>query len=304
MRIAHLSDLHLLSLEGAVPFRLFNKRMTGYLNLRLKRGSQHKAFAVEAVAREVRRLDVDHLVITGDVTNLALEVEFDLVKRLLLESLGLPPDAVSMVPGNHDVYTRGAYRSRRFFRYFESCLQSDLPELAAPETGGIFPFVRLRGSLAIIGLSTALPRPPFMASGALGEPQLRALERILRHPEVRGRTPVLLQHHPWHNPPSRAKTLVEGLWDAPEEGLALRDVSYGLLLHGHLHRRVHRKLVTAHGYLDAIGATSASLIHQSEERMAGFNVYELDAAGGLVSLTSHRLEPATGAFCDAALPRT
>ncbi len=303
MRIAHLSDLHLLSLEGAVPFRLFNKRITGYVNLRLKRGSQHKPFAVEAVARAIRRLDVDHVVITGDVTNLALEVEFDLVRRLLLEDLGLPPDAVNMVPGNHDVYTRGAHRSRRFFRYFEGCLRSDLPDLADADAGGAFPFVRLRGPVAIIGLSTALPRPPLMASGSLGAGQLRALARVLAHPEVRCRTPVLLQHHPWHNPPSRTKTLFEGLWDAAEEGHALREVERGLLLHGHLHRRIHREVRTERGYLDAVGATSASLIHPAADRMAGFNVYQFDQSGAVVRLASHRLDAASGAFEDAELPR-
>jgi 3',5'-cyclic AMP phosphodiesterase CpdA len=303
VRIAHLSDLHVLSLEGAVPFRLFNKRITGYVNLRLKRGSQHKPFAVEAIAREIRRQGVEQVVITGDVTNLALEVEFDRVRHLLLEDLGLPPDRVSMVPGNHDVYTRGAHRTRRFFRYFEACLRSDLPGLAAPELGGVFPFVRLRGPVALIGLSTALPRPPLMASGSLGDPQLRALERILAHPEVRARTPVILQHHPWHNPPSRAKTLFEGLWDADAEGLALRDVERGLLLHGHLHRRVHRQLRTARGLIDAIGATSASLVHESEERMAAFNVYEIDDDGVIVGLGSHRLDPGSGAFHEVAIPR-
>jgi 3',5'-cyclic AMP phosphodiesterase CpdA len=302
VRIAHLSDLHLLSLEGAVPFRLFNKRLTGYVNLRLKRGSQHKAFAVEAVARAIRRHDVDHVVITGDVTNLALEVEFDLVKRLLLSDLGLPPEAVSMVPGNHDTYTRGAHRTRRFQAWFQDCMRSDLPELAAPETGGAYPFVHLRGPAAIIGLTTALPRPPLMASGELGRAQLRALARILEHPEVRARTPVLLQHHPWHNPASRAKTLFEGLWDADEEAAALADVERGLLLHGHLHRRVHRTLATSRGHLDAIGATSASLVHAVPARMAGYNVYELDAAGGIEALRSHRLRAETGSFEDADLP--
>src|SRR6266540_1024411 len=126
MRIAHISDLHLLSLEGAVPFRLFNKRLTGWVNIRFHRKSVHKPFAAEAVAREIRRLEPDHVVITGDVSNLALEVEFELVRRFLDEHLGFPPDRVSMVPGNHDAYTMGAHRGRRFARYFEPFLSSDL----------------------------------------------------------------------------------------------------------------------------------------------------------------------------------
>ncbi|APR77592.1 Hypothetical protein A7982_02939 [Minicystis rosea] len=301
MRIAHLSDLHLLSLEGAVPFRLFNKRLTGYVNLRFHRKSVHKPFAVRAAAREIRKLDVEHVVITGDLSNLALETEFDLVRRFLAEDLGLPPERVSIVPGNHDAYTGGAHRSRRFARTFASYLASDLPELTVP--GEVFPFVHLRGPAAIIGLSTALPRPPLVASGALGAAQLAALERILAHPEVASRTVVILQHHPIHNPPSIAKRTLEGLTDADAEAKILRRVPRGLLLHGHLHRRIHRKLATDGGHVDAVGATSASLLHESDERMAGFNVYDLADDGAVRGIVSHRLHGDAEQFREVAIPK-
>ncbi|MDI1434332.1 metallophosphoesterase family protein [Polyangium sorediatum] len=299
MKIAHLSDLHLLSLEGAVPMRLFNKRMTGYMNLRFHRKSVHKPFAVEAAAAEIRKLGVDHVVITGDVTNLALEVEFELVKKLVEEDLGLTPDQISMVPGNHDTYTRGSFRGKRFFRYFEPYLATDLPEIPGP-----FPFVRLRGPVALIGLSTAVPRLPLVAAGALRPKQLGALSRVLSHPEVRSRTPILLQHHPWHNPPRLAKTLLEGLYDAKEEAALLDGVERGLLLHGHLHRRIHRTLPTARGHIDAVGATSASLLHESDERMAGFNLYEIDDASGAIrAITSCKLDPVTKTFSEVPIPK-
>jgi 3',5'-cyclic AMP phosphodiesterase CpdA len=301
VRIAHLSDLHLLSLEGAVPYRLFNKRITGYLNLRFHRKSVHKAFAVKAAARAIQGLGIDQVVITGDVSNLALEKEFELVRTFLAEDLRLPADRVSLVPGNHDAYTGGAHRSRRFARAFAAHLQSDLPDLT-PE-GEIFPYVHLRGPAAIIGLSTALPRLPLVASGALGRGQLAALERILAHPEVRGRTPVILQHHPIHNSASSAKRLLEGLGDADEEAKLLAKVERGLLLHGHLHRRVRRRLATDRGHLDAVGATSASLLHESDARMAGFNVYEIDDDGSLRAIESHRMVQETGDFREVAIPR-
>ena len=47
---------HLLDLEGAVPLRLFNKRLTGYLNLRFHRKSVHKPHAVKAAARALEKL--------------------------------------------------------------------------------------------------------------------------------------------------------------------------------------------------------------------------------------------------------
>ena len=289
-----MSDLHLLCLDGAVPFRLFNKRMTGYMNLRLHRQSVHRPFAARAAARAIRKLEIDHVVITGDVTNLALEVEVDVVRAFLLHDLAFPPDRLSIVPGNHDVYTRGAHRSARFARGFSEYLDSDIP------TGGTrdqpFPVVRLRGPVALIGLSTAVPRPPFVASGALGHAQIAALVQVLAHPEVSSRFAVVLQHHPIHNARSAFARAFAGLHDAEAEVVALSGLRRGLLLHGHLHRRCRRRVTTSTGELDAIGATSATLIHKNQDRMAGFNVYEIDNGGALRTVESHCIDPKTEEF--------
>lgn len=296
VRIAHLSDLHLLDLEGAVPFRLFNKRLTGYLNLQFRRKSVHKPHAAQAVARAIREADVDHVVITGDVSNLSLEREFARVRRFVADDLGFAPEQVSLVPGNHDAYTLGAHFTGRFATTFGEYLRSDLPLSGeAP-----FPYVKLRGPVAIIGLSTARPRPPFMASGSIGGAQIEALRRTLAHPEVASRTVVVLQHHPWHNK-GGLHSFVEGLWDAAAELEALRHLERGLLLHGHLHRRIHRKLQTDRGHIDALGATSASLLHASDEKMAGFNVYEIGEDGALGDFTSHRFN-GTGSFVPVPIP--
>jgi 3',5'-cyclic AMP phosphodiesterase CpdA len=299
MRIAHLSDLHLLDLEGAVPMRLFNKRLTGYVNLRLKRGHHHKAHPVEAAARELRSTKIDHVVVTGDVSNLALEREFDRVRELLEGTLGLSPEDVSVVPGNHDAYTRGAVRSRRFARWFDRWSTTDLPEIS---DGADFPFVRLRKHVAFIGLSTAVARPPLVASGRLGAAQLTALRRALAHPEVRSRTVVLLQHHPIHNPPSASKALLEGLVDAEDELRAIEELERGLVLHGHLHRRMRRAVETKRGRLDAVGATSASLLHEDPDRMAGYNLYEVGTDGEAKILGARRFRSESHSFEDAEIP--
>jgi len=304
MRIAHISDLHVLALQGAVPFRLFNKRATGYANLKLHRKAQHKSELVRAIATHLSGAGVDHVVITGDVSNLALETEFAAVRSILDDVLGLPPSAVSIVPGNHDVYTRGAARDQRFFHYFEPYLASDLPEHSTRHAGGMFPVVKLRGPVAFIGLSTALPRLPFVAAGKLGDAQLDKLELILDLPEVRARTPVILLHHPIHNPVTWIKTQLEGLDDASRLSSLLGRLDRGLILHGHLHRRLQRKLLTSTGHIDVIGATSASLVHESPERMAGFNLYEISNDGVITAIDSYRYDEAERSFASTPLPRT
>ena len=118
MRIAHLSDPHLLDLAGVPSGRLLgNKRLTGYLTIKLHRGSAHRREVVEAMVDDINRGGFDHVVITGDVTNLALEPEFELARRVF-DRLEVGPANVSVIPGNHDVYTRGSERSQRFAEYF------------------------------------------------------------------------------------------------------------------------------------------------------------------------------------------
>jgi len=302
MRIAHFSDLHVLALDGVPPQRFLNKRFTGWVNLKVKRSHKHRPTHVRAVAREIKRANVDHVVITGDLTNLALDQEFVAVRTLLETELALRPDQISAVPGNHDLYTRGAMRDQRFTKYFHDYVASDLPELCADIPLGRFPFVKLRGPAAIIGLSSAVPRPPFMASGQLGALQLDALKRILIHPEVQARTPIILLHHPIHNPPSKMKTFFEGLWDAERLITELAAAHRGLLLHGHLHVRRKRALGTPAGELLSIGATSASLHHDDEHKMAGFNLYELDDSGALMAIEAHVFDPVAESFHIEGVP--
>ncbi len=303
MRVAHFSDLHVLALDGVSPFRLLNKRLTGWVNLRLKREHQHRPGHVRAVAREIARSKVDHVVITGDLTNLALEEEFHAVGRLIEADLGVDRDQVTIIPGNHDLYTRGAMRSRRFTRFFAPYMQSDLPDLAADLSLGRFPIVKLRGSLAIIGMSSAVPRVPLVASGHLGRKQLGALERILAHDEVKRRTPVIALHHPIFNPTSPVASFMRGLRDATDLEDAIAKVSRGLLLHGHLHERMQRVHPTKAGSVLSVGATSASLEHENEHRMAGFNLYEFDSDGGLVDVEAHILDSRSGSFRIDSVPK-
>jgi len=301
MKIAHFSDLHLYA-RGAPAWKFLNKRLTGWVNLRSRRGAIHRAGYVDAIAREITRLGVDHVIVTGDLTNLALEAEYELAREVLERELGLDPTRVTIVPGNHDVYTRGALASRRFEHYFAAWLRSDLPELATDVNGGRFPVVKLRGEVAIIGLSSAVPRLPFVAAGALGRAQIGALGRVLEHPEVARRTAVIALHHPAVNPRSQFNRYLEGLRDAPALVAQLRPLARGLLVHGHLHRRIQRDVPTDSGRVQQIGATSASLHHDAADRMAGFNVYEFDDSGVARAL-AYVYSPHTGDFRLESVPK-
>ena len=301
MKIAHFSDLHVLALEGVPVHRYLNKRLTGLANLRLKRNAVHHTELVHAIARAVSGGGYDHVICTGDLTNLALESEFAAVRALFDRELDLDPSRVTVVPGNHDLYTRGARTSRRFERYFVDWLKSDLPSLAADTSAGLFPVVKLRGDVAIVGLSSAVPRPPFVAAGELGAAQIEALARILNHPEVASRTVIVALHHPAVRRATARKQYLDGLRDAPALLSVLRSLRAGLVIHGHLHRRVQRTITTTEGRLIQAGATSASLDSTDPNRMAGYNVYEV-GYGGAISLGAQVYEAAMASFRPATIP--
>ncbi len=301
MLLAHLSDPHVLDLRGVPTHRmLFNKRVTGWVNLKLHRGHKHRPAVFRALLDDVRAQSPDHVAITGDVTNLSLEPEFEAF-RAMLDGLAMSPSDVSVVPGNHDVYTEGARRAGRFASYLGAYGTSDL-DVGTDHAGGRFPFVRLRGAVALVGLCSAVPRAPLVASGHLGDAQRAALRGVLAHPEVASRVPVVLAHHPVRDPHGALASYLRGLddRDAFAEDLAQgRDV---LALHGHWHRRGHERIASAGAVIHRLGATSASLVHDDADRMAGYNLYEIDADRGLVSARARVWNPSTERFDDAALP--
>jgi 3',5'-cyclic AMP phosphodiesterase CpdA len=271
-RLAHISDTHVLSPDG-VHWRelLFNKRITGWMNTTLRRGRVHRRRYLEAVLDAASR--ADHLVVTGDVTNLALEGEYREARRLFDRRAG--PAGISVVPGNHDLYLPSITREGRFERHFGPFVRSDLPEIGVGVVAGAYPFVRLRGPAAIIGLSSAVPRPPFIAAGYLGREQLRALNAVLEHPEVTRRVAVVLVHHPPIDSRNCLLRLRDGLADAAPLHQVLATLSRGLVLFGHLHVRVRCRF----GPLDVVCASGAALDHPNDSIRAGYNLYELDDRG-------------------------
>jgi len=287
-RIAHISDLHVLSRTGA-QWRsvLFNKRVTGYANLLLHRGRVHRRDFLQAVLEAASR-DVDHCVVTGDIVNLALESEYEEAEEFL-NRLARSVE-VTVVPGNHDIYLPPILRERRFPHHFGQFLHSDLPELACDLPVGPYPCVKLRGPVAIIAVSSGVPRPPFVAAGYVGAKQLAALEAALAHPEVARRTPVILIHHPPIDGRCRLAQLRDGLVDSAAFRRALAPLTCGLVLFGHLHVRVRCCLRTTAGSLDVVGASGAALDHADPSVRAGFNRYEIDEDGRITTIEAFVLD--------------
>ncbi|WP_208439906.1 metallophosphoesterase family protein, partial [Bartonella grahamii] len=122
--LAHISDVHLSPLPQPSLFELFGKRLTGYLNWQRKRKSQMASNVLETLMDALKKTNPDHLVISGDLVNLALDKEFEQAHNWLLNQ-GQPQN-ISLTFGNHDAYVGGAFLKASTL--FQSWISSDSPQ--------------------------------------------------------------------------------------------------------------------------------------------------------------------------------
>lgn len=287
MKLAHFSDVHALSLDGVRPWQFLNKRVAGYLNLRLKRREKHPVALFRAIVADLNARPVDHVVVTGDLTNLSLRPEFELAREIL-DGIALGPSEVSVIPGNHDVYTLGALQEKLFRRFLQPYATGDGAAAAA------FPFVRVRGEVAVIGLSTALPSPPPLADGWLGAAQLAALDDALAAHD--GKFRVLLLHHP---PYTNRHSILRGLRDRKRLQAILAARGCELILHGHEHRDLRETLPGPRGDIPVIGVGSGTYNDARADRRARYNVYTIEG-GRLVGVETRIHDVGSDRFIAAA----
>ena len=264
--LAHLSDPHIGPLPRPRRRDLIGKRVTGYLNWRRGRSLVHDMATLGNIVADVKAHHPNHIAMTGDIANIGLPAEFQLA-RSWLETLGATED-VSFVPGNHDAYVRGS--------------MPDLARVFAPWTTGEaqskepFPYLRVRDQIALIGLSSGVPTPLFIASGRLGRRQLDAAEALLFETAKRGLVRVVMLHHP---PRSAASSVGRGLSDARDFESLIRRTGAELIIHGHNHRLCVSHMEGPARPVPVVGAPSASAIRGLPHRRAGYHLFEVTGSG-------------------------
>ncbi len=184
--IAHISDVHLGPLPSPRPRELMSKRMVGYYNWQRNRERVHAPEVLAAIVADIKAARPDHIAVTGDLVNIGLPDEYRQTREWL-EILGSPQD-VSVVPGNHDAYVRSSMA--RFAEAWQPWMTGDTPGERP------FPYIRRRGQLALIGVSTAAISAPFMATGRVDTEQAQALGLALAATGREGLCRVVMIHHP------------------------------------------------------------------------------------------------------------
>ena len=262
---AHISDPHLTSLARVSARDLLNKRALGYLSWKRKRRVEHSQEVLAALQEELAGQALTQLVITGDLTHIGLPDEFRQA-RDWLEQLGSPAD-VALVPGNHDACVAAPWDTT--FALWQDYM-------AADHSGGAdgspdqWPTLRVRGSIAFIGVSTGVPTPPLMATGSAGPEQIKKLGALLRSTAEQGLFRVVYMHH---CPIKRREKWRKRLTDAPRMQRTLQENGAELVLHGHGHRRHFVRLSSNDGVIPVIAVPSASGLGLHGADRARYNHY-------------------------------
>jgi 3',5'-cyclic AMP phosphodiesterase CpdA len=271
--LAHLTDPHLGPLPEMHRRDLASKRLFGYVNWQRNRSHSFDDAVVAALVDDIRAHEPDHVVVTGDLVNLALREEF-IAAYDWLTRLG-PPECVTVVPGNHDAYVPGA--TQQYIEIWRDFMTGDDDGEFAR-----FPFVRRRGPVAIVGLSSAVATAPLMATGRIGAAQATALGEHLSALAKEGRFRVVLIHHP---PVAGAAAWTKRLIGA---GLFRAEIAqYGaeLVLHGHNHRTNVARLAGNGVDVPVVGAAAASIAPRPGRPGGSYNLFRIGDADDTFTCT-------------------
>jgi len=291
-RLAHLSDLHLAPLPRPPLTALASKRLLGYLSWRRRRHKIHRPEVLEALIDDLRHQNADHVAITGDLTNISLPAEFTRAADWL-RNLG---DAswVTVIPGNHDAYVH--VPEDQSWAHWSPYMRPDEGATAQPHAegggnGAVFPFVRKRGRIAIMALSSACPTAPGLATGALGAAQIAAARNSLKQLKEQGFFRCVLLHHP----PSEGVVKVrKSLTDGSAFRDMIREQGAELVLHGHDHSYFLGEVAGPEGPVSVCGVPSASAIPRPDRTGAQYHLYEIEAKDRRWSIRLRRRAYAPG----------
>lgn len=223
LRIVHLSDIHVWRLAFN-PARLLNKRLFGVASLLAGRARKFRLERLEGVVERALQLRPDHVLITGDLTTTALPGEFQAAREVLSPLLA-DPERATVIPGNHDRYTRASARNRWFERTFGRYAGGDE-----------YPWVRrLDESTAILALDPT--RAAWSARGLLPPAQLAAARELWLAAKGAINRWIIACHYPIDAPAAhRAELRPKRLLNAAALADWLATIGPHLYCCGHVHR--------------------------------------------------------------------
>jgi len=240
--IAHISDLHLNPVYFPERTNLFR-----------------------SLLHQCKQMNVDHIVITGDITNQAKEEEMEHFRSVLKEFSLLDGKKVTVIIGNHDIFG-GPYHAEDVLKFPSLCKVADYDMKVEEFYKGtketfegakffssktIFPFLKIIGDIAIVGVNSVARwnalKNPIGSNGKVDDEQHEALKTIFKSALLKGKHVIVAIHHHFNKTGDvKVKSKFERLWNAFESATMKLHKKKKLLklfhhagvktiLHGHVH---------------------------------------------------------------------
>lgn len=226
-RFAHVSDIHVTASPlGWSLGDWTNKRLTTWLNLKLRRGKFFRRAddVMAALERDRRERGIERVVFSGDATCYGFPSEIERAA----EFLGVGRGSGLAVPGNHDYLIRSAEASGVFERAFA------LWQQGVRIDEHVYPFAQPMDDGWLVAVNSARGNRFFWdASGAVGIAQTERLSRLLAQLSPGPR--ILVTHYPIALKNGDVEGKSHGLNDLANVLTVAQQGGVSLWLHGHRH---------------------------------------------------------------------
>ena len=229
MRIAHLSDMHLLEPTERPGFG------ARFVSLGRRLDAEGRLDKARAAIVHAKASGAEHFLFTGDLTETGTPAQFEALAALLAEC-NLRDDEVTLLPGNHDAYT-----SEHAWR---DALEGPLRPWAKGDV------VEL-GDTVILPVDATFHQPVTRSAARLTEELEQALEARLADPALSRTRVIVAIHHPPHPRPGPWHW-VDGLLGCKRLLAMIEHRDNVTVMHGHLHRAQTRE----HGVSRVVGAAA------------------------------------------------
>ncbi len=273
--IIHISDLHFHTYPQNFQ-DCGSKRILGMANLLFRRARQYPLQRAKMLVSQIQNMKWDHLVISGDLTQLSLEAEFALARETLGPLLK-DRKRVTIIPGNHDRYVRQNKAKDYYKQHFGEFFGDEEIHVK-----------KLNSDWVIVGWDSAHPNDLFTASGTVRRSTIQATENLLGNLPEKTRF-IIVNHYPLTFPEGWEVDHSHELYNlVPVREWMMRYPNIRLYLHGHIHRNWQHRLLRGSSpeLLLLNSASSTSRIYSGQKS----SFHQIDLVGDKVEVTPILLE--------------
>lgn len=276
MKIAHISDTHINS-----GIKDSNIDKVGFL------------------LHHILKQNVDHIVISGDVSDDADVHDLHILRDMLIELDIYDPAMVSVVIGNHDIFG-GIQKIEDVFAFpercrttdyqkkiddFQDCFQRLFENCWYYSTGQHYPFAKIFDDTILIGLNSNMHyssmKNPFASNGFFNPEQLEELDKLFLSIPEKIKHRIILTHHHFYKFASNVDKTSPSIWQKIEKQTmkikkkkrvmkVLKKYDVDLIMHGHVHESVNYE------YKNILCSNAGGSIKNNKEHFMKMNIVSLD----------------------------